>query len=163
MAFMEGGIMPDILVLAKGMGGGMPIGAFIASRELMGQLTSNPVLGHITTFGGHPVSCAASLAALKVVQQISPEETVRKGKLFREKLVHPKIKEITGKGLMLGVDFGSEAFNRELISRCIARGVFTDWFLFAPHKMRIAPPLIISDHQIFMACDVILQCIEEMP
>jgi acetylornithine/N-succinyldiaminopimelate aminotransferase len=161
-AFSRSGITPDILVLAKGMGGGMPIGAFIASRELMSQFSANPVLGHITTFGGHPVSCAASLAALKVVKAISPEETERKGNLFREKLVHPEILSITGRGLMLGVEFRSENFNRSLITRCISRGVFTDWFLFAPNKMRIAPPLVIEDHHIFMACDVILQCLEDM-
>lgn len=161
MAFMDEGIVPDILVLAKGMGGGMPLGAFISSKEIMSCLVSNPVLGHITTFGGHPVSCAAALAALNIVVKLDAQEIQRKGELFRSLLVHPQIKEITGKGLLLGVDFGSEAVNKRVITRCIEKGVFTDWFLFAPHKMRIAPPLIIEDHQIFMACEIILKAIDE--
>jgi acetylornithine/succinyldiaminopimelate/putrescine aminotransferase len=162
MAFMNENIVPDILVLAKAMGGGMPVGAFIASKEIMNCLTNNPVLGHITTFGGHPVSCAAALAALRIVRSMDEKEIIRKGELFRQQLVHPAIKNITGKGLLLGVDFGDEATNKSVIARCIENGVFTDWFLFAPHKMRIAPPLVIEDHQIFMACGIILKSIEEM-
>jgi len=161
-ASLADGIIPDVLVLAKSMGGGMPIGCFIANKKLMGVFAENPVLGHITTFGGHPVSCAAALAALKVTQQIQESEIIRKGKLFRERLIHPAVKEITGKGLMLGVTLKSEALNRELIRRCMLKGVFTDWFLFAPEKLRIAPPLIIEDHQIFMACEVILQVLDEL-
>lgn len=160
MAFEDEGVVPDMLLLAKGMGGGMPIGALVASRDLMRHFSSDPVLGHITTFGGHPVCCAAALASLKVVKSIPESETTAKGKLFRKLLVHPMIAEITGKGLLLGVTFPSEAFNKEVIKRCIASGVFTDWFLFAPHKMRIAPPLTITDHQIFMSCEVILAAIE---
>ncbi|HEX5003383.1 MAG TPA: aspartate aminotransferase family protein [Bacteroidia bacterium] len=161
-ASLSAGIIPDVLVLAKSMGGGMPIGSFIADKKLMGVFAENPVLGHITTFGGHPVSCAAALAALKVTRHIPESEIVRKGELFRERLVHPAVKEITGKGLMLGVKLESETLNRELIRRCMLRGVFTDWFLFAPDKLRIAPPLIIDDHQIFMACEVILQVLDEL-
>ena len=160
MAFQQEEIVPDMLLLAKGMGGGMPIGALVASRELLRSFSSDPVLGHITTFGGHPVCCAAALASLKVVTSISESETIARGKLFRKLLVHPMIGEITGKGLLLGVSFPSEAFNKEVIRRCIAGGVFTDWFLFAAHKMRIAPPLTISDHQIFMSCEVILEAVE---
>ena len=162
MAFMKELIVPDILVLAKSMGGGMPIGAFIASKEIMGSLSDNPVLGHITTFGGHPVSCAAALASLRIVKAMDEKEIILKGELFRSRLVHPAIRNITGKGLLLGVDFGDEAANKSVIARCIENGLFTDWFLFAPHKMRIAPPLIIEDHQIFMACEIILKSIEEM-
>jgi acetylornithine/N-succinyldiaminopimelate aminotransferase len=162
MAFMDTGIVPDILVLAKGMGGGMPIGAFIAARELTSVFTDNPVLGHITTFGGHPVSCAAALATLKITESIPAAEVEEKGRMFRERLVHPLIKNISGKGLLLAIEFESEALNREVITRCIAKGVFTDWFLFAPHKMRLAPPLVIEHHQIFMACDVILEVLNEL-
>jgi len=162
MAFMDENIVPDILVLAKGMGGGMPIGAFIASREIMTTLASNPVLGHITTFGGHPVCCAAALAALKVVTKLDGREIERKGELFRSSLVHPEIKSISGKGLLLGVEFENEEINKKVIAECIENGVFTDWFLFAPHKMRIAPPLIIEDHQIFMACEIILKSLKKV-
>jgi acetylornithine/N-succinyldiaminopimelate aminotransferase len=162
MAFMDEGIVPDVLLLAKGIGGGMPLGAIVADKSLMQQLALNPVLGHITTFGGHPVSCAAALAALRIIEQVPSEEIIRKSELFRKMLVHPDIVEVTGKGLMLGVDLGTEWFNKEVIKRCIANGVFTDWFLFAPHKMRIAPPLIISDHQIFICCEVILKAINEV-
>ena len=162
MAFMGEGVVPDILVLAKGMGGGMPLGAFLASKEIMACLMDNPVLGHITTFGGHPVCCAAALAALKIVAGIEATGIQRKGELFRKLLVHPEIKSISGKGLMLGVEFESEEFNKKVIDNCIENGVFTDWFLFAPHKMRIAPPLIIEDHQIFMACEIILNAVKQV-
>lgn len=160
MAFQQEGVIPDMLLLAKGMGGGMPIGALVASQQLLSYFSSDPVLGHITTFGGHPVSCAAALASLRVVTSISESETIEKGKLFRKLLVHPLIGEITGKGLLLGVTFPSEAFNKEVIRQCIEAGVFTDWFLFASNKMRIAPPLTITDHQIFMSCEVILTAVE---
>ncbi|HMT30984.1 MAG TPA: aminotransferase class III-fold pyridoxal phosphate-dependent enzyme, partial [Bacteroidia bacterium] len=159
MAFMNEHIVPDILVLAKGMGGGMPIGAFIASNQIMNSFTDNPVLGHITTFGGHPVSCAAALATLKIITGISEVEIHRKSELFRKLLVHPEIKSVTGNGLLLGVEFENEETNKRIINTCIQNGVFTDWFLFAPQKMRIAPPLIIEDHQIFMACEVILKAV----
>ncbi len=161
MAFMNEQMVPDILVLAKGMGGGMPIGAFIASNELMSCFADNPVLGHITTFGGHPVSCAAALASLKIVNEIKEEEILRKGELFKSLLVHPYIKSVLGKGLLLSVEFENEEINKQVIHSCLENGVFTDWFLFAPHKMRIAPPLIIEDHQIFMACEVILKSIRK--
>jgi acetylornithine/N-succinyldiaminopimelate aminotransferase len=159
MSFMDDHVVPDILVVAKAMGGGMPIGAFISSGDILSSFTNNPVLGHITTFGGHPVSCAAALAALNVVKSILPEDIVRKGQLFKEKLVHEKIVNVSGRGLLLAVEFESEEACKKIISLCIENGIFTDWFLFAPQKMRIAPPLIIEDHQIFMACEVILKCI----
>lgn len=159
MAFMNEQVVPDILVLAKGMGGGMPIGAFIASKELMSCFADNPVLGHITTFGGHPVSCAAALASLNIVSKIKEGEIQRLGELFKSLLVHPSIRSISGRGLLLSVEFENEETCKRVINTCIENGVFTDWFLFAPHKMRIAPPLIINDHQIFMACEVILKSI----
>jgi len=161
-AFSSYDIVPDILVLAKGMGGGMPLGAFISSKEIMSSLKMNPALGHITTFGGHPVCCAASLATLEVISQMNLEQTVavREG-LIRKKLKHHAIREISGKGLMLAVEFENAAINREVISKCIQNGVVTDWFLFAPEKMRIAPPLVISEKQLSQALDVLLACIAE--
>lgn len=162
MALMTEDITPDILVLAKGMGGGMPIGAFIADKLLMDQLSTKPVLGHITTFGGHPVCCAAALASLTIVAAMDEQEIIRKGELFRSGLVHQQIRAITGRGLMMGIEFSDEIFCKKVISRCLKNGVFTDWFLFAPHKMRLAPPLIIDDHQIFMATEIILRSIEEV-
>lgn len=161
-AFEQFDFVPDMLVLAKGMGGGMPIGAFIANKEVMLSLSDNPVLGHITTFGGHPVCCAASLATLEVISQLDLKTEVgRKEKLFRQNLKHPGIKTISGKGLLLGVEFESEQINRVVINRCMDKGLFTDWFLFAPNKMRIAPPLIIEDDFIIKSCAIILESIEE--
>jgi acetylornithine/succinyldiaminopimelate/putrescine aminotransferase len=160
MAFMDEDIVPDILVVGKAMGGGMPLGAFIASQKIMSSLMDNPVLGHITTFGGHPVCCAAGNASLTVLSRIGSARIEEAGRMFRSRLAHPLIRSISGKGLLLGVDLGSEAFNRSVVSECIKRGVLTDWFLFAPHKLRIAPPLIISDEQIATACDLILESID---
>jgi 4-aminobutyrate aminotransferase-like enzyme len=156
------GIVPDILLLAKGFGGGMPLGAFIANRAMMGLLTTDPVLGHITTFGGHPVSCVAGLAALRVIQKENLLSMVeQKGQLFEQLLSHPLIKSFRRKGLMIALEFDSYEQNKRIIDRCIAAGVVTDWFLFASHCMRIGPPLIISIEQIIQACEVILRAIEE--
>lgn len=161
-AFEQFDFIPDILVLAKGMGGGMPIGTFISSKEIMNCLTNNPVLGHITTFGGHPVSCVASLATLKIISEMNFKiEVEEKEKLFREKLVHPKIKNISGKGLMLAVEFENADINKRIVKKCTENGVITDWFLFAENKMRIAPPLIISNDCIISCCDLILKSIDE--
>jgi acetylornithine/N-succinyldiaminopimelate aminotransferase len=162
MAFMDSGVVPDVLVLAKAMGGGMPIGAFISSNEILNSFTGNPVLGHITTFGGHPVSCAAALASLKIVAAITEASVMQKSELFRKLLVHSQIKNISGKGLLLAIEFENEELNKKIIDACIKNGVFTDWFLFAPHKMRIAPPLIIETHEIIMACEIILKSIDEV-
>lgn len=160
-AFEKYGIAPDILLAAKGMGGGMPIGAFMAPKAIMGALTSNPILGHITTFGGHPVSCAASLATLKIIkEEISPAETQRKGELFKKLLLHPKIKEVRGVGLMLAAELSDFDFLKKTIDKAIADGVITDWFLYCDNAMRIAPPLTISDDQIHTACKVILKALE---
>ena len=161
-AFEQYDIVPDILLLAKAFGGGMPLGAFIADRAIMYELTDNPVLGHITTFGGHPVSCAAGMAALGVLQEAELIDQVeRKGQLFESLLAHPQIKAIRRKGLMIAVEFSSAELNKKIIDECIAQGVMTDWFLFAPHCMRIAPPLIITDEEIGQACGVILRSIEK--
>jgi len=156
-------VVPDVLLCAKGMGGGMPIGAFISSADIMRVLRTNPILGHITTFGGHPVSCAASLATLRVIQQEKLyEQAEAKGQLFRQLLVHPAIRAIRGKGLMLAGEFDSFDVLKPIIDRAIELGVITDWFLFCDNSMRIAPPLIITDEQIRDACAVILQAIGEV-
>lgn len=162
MAFMDYNVIPDVLVLGKAIGGGLPMGAFIASRELMNSLASNPVLGHITTFGGHPVCCAAAMAALQVVERVGQSEVERKGRLFMDLLKHPAILSVSGKGLMMGVEFASEKLAKEVIASCIQKGVFTDWFLFAPHRIRIAPPLIINDDEIQQACAIIIESINEV-
>ena len=159
-AFEHYDIVPDILLMAKALGGGMPVGAFISSRKIMGALKENPILGHITTFGGHPVCCAAGLAALEVLLNENLIAGVEhKENLFRQLLVHPLIKEIRSKGLMLAIELESFEFNKEVIDRCIGNGVVTDWFLHCSNSMRIAPPLIITDDQIRQACEVILEAI----
>ena len=161
-AFEPMGIVPDVLVCAKGMGGGMPIGAFIASKELMGVFTNNPLLGHITTFGGHPVSCAASLATIRILQEEKLIEQVEsKAALFKSLLVHPSIKAIRNKGLMMAVEFASFEVLKPIIDRAISLGVITDWFLFCDDSMRIAPPLVITEPEIREACRIILQAIQE--
>lgn len=160
-AFEHFGVVPDILTLAKAMGGGFPIGAFVASNEIMGSLKTNPILGHITTFGGHPVSCAAAYANLHTLlthkELISTVAT--KEQLFRKLLVHTKIKEVRSFGLLLAVEFDSFETNKAIIDRCIENGVLTDWFLFNDKSLRIAPPLIITEDEIKMACKVILEAI----
>jgi len=161
-AFEHFGIQPDILVCAKGMGGGMPIGAFISSKEIMDVLKENPLLGHITTFGGHPVSAAASLATINVIiDENLTEQVEEKAELFKNLLKHPKIKEIRNKGLMMAIAFDSFDVLKPIIDRCIEGGVITDWFLYRDNAMRIAPPLTISKDEIRMACKCILQSINE--
>lgn len=160
-AFQHFEIVPDVLLLAKALGGGMPVGAFVASAQIMGTLKENPILGHITTFGGHPVCCAAGLAALEVLLSEALIDSVAgKEALFRKLLVHPAIKAVRGKGLMLAVEFDSFELNKKIIDRCIENGVITDWFLHCSNSMRIAPPLIITDEQIAHACTVILEAID---
>lgn len=156
--FEHFGITPDILLLAKGIGGGMPIGAFISSTEIMRSLTTNPILGHITTFGGHPVSCAAGLATLQTIQKENIVDGVEeKGELFKKLLVHPAIKEVRGKGLMMAIEFESFEINKKIIDACIVDGVISDWFLHCSNSMRVAPPLIITEAEIEYACKVILK------
>jgi acetylornithine/N-succinyldiaminopimelate aminotransferase len=159
-AFEHFGIVPDILVLAKALGGGMPIGAFVSSNQVMASLTENPILGHITTFGGHPVCCAAGLAALNVLLDENLIATVAdKEALFRKLLVHPAIHEVRGKGLWLAIELKDFDLNKKIIDRCIANGIITDWFLHCSNSMRIAPPLIISTDEIRQACSVIIEAI----
>ena len=161
--FEHTGVIPDILLLAKSFGGGMPLGAFISSQEIMSALSTNPALGHITTFGGHPVCCAAALAALEELAESSLMKSIAaKEKLFRGKLQHPLIKEIRGKGLFLALQFSSEELNRKVIQRCIENGVLVDWFLFAPDSLRIAPPLIITESEIEESCSLILHSLNQI-
>ena len=153
-------IVPDVLILGKALGGGMPLGAFIADKKLLDAFTENPVLGHITTFGGHPVCCAAGMAALKVLLEGKIIDGIKaKEELFRSLLVHPKIKAIRSFGLWMGVEFDSFETNKKIIDACITLGVMTDWFLFAPKCLRISPPLIVSEKQITEACNKILNAI----
>lgn len=156
-------IVPDILLLAKGIGGGMPIGAFISSTEIMAALATNPILGHITTFGGHPVSCAAGLATLQtIIKENIVDGVTEKGDLFKTLLQHPAIKEVRGKGLMIAVEFESFEVNKKIIDACIADGVISDWFLHCSNAMRIAPPLIITEEEINWACEIILKNITRL-
>lgn len=160
-SFEQSGIVPDILLLGKALGGGMPLGAFISSRERMGLLSDNPVLGHITTFGGHPVCCAAGMAGL---QALLDEEMItqvkQKEALFRSLLVHPSIKEVRSCGLWLALQFDSFESNKKVIDRCIEKGLLTDWFLFAADSLRISPPLVISEQQIREASHIILESLD---
>jgi acetylornithine/succinyldiaminopimelate/putrescine aminotransferase len=157
-AFEAYGVRPDVLLLAKGLGGGMPIGAFVASTNLMSTLSHNPPLGHITTFGGHPVSAAAAYATLNELANgpwigAVPEKEA----LFRHKLKHPAIKELRSAGLWMAVDLDDAIKVQTVITHCLKRGVITDWFLFNDRSLRIAPPLIISNAQIEEACNVLLE------
>ncbi|TWI83553.1 acetylornithine/succinyldiaminopimelate/putrescine aminotransferase [Lacibacter cauensis] len=162
-AFEQFDVVPDVLLLGKALGGGMPLGAFVANRELMWQLTENPVLGHISTFGGHPVCCAAGMAALQVLFEEKLVESVfEKEQLFRSLLQHPKVEAIRSRGLMMTLVFDSFETNKKVIDACIANGVITDWFLFAANCLRIAPPLTITQEEITKACRVIVDCIDEL-
>ncbi len=167
-AFTQFDIVPDILLLGKALGGGMPLGAFIADQKLMALLADNPVLGHINTFGGHPVCCAAGLAAFEVLQnEISFDEVNEKSKLFSDNLKHPKIEMVNAVGLMIAVHFKDYATNKCVIEALVAGpaeelGVFTDWFLFADNALRIAPPLNINVSQINTACDLIIKAINKL-
>ena len=150
-------IFPDVLILGKALGGGMPLGAFIADKKLMDAFTENPVLGHITTFGGHPVCCAAGMASMKVLLEGKIINRVKeKEELFRSLLIHPKIKAMRSFGLWMAVEFDSFETNKKIIDTCIASGVMTDWFLFAPNCLRISPPLSVSENHIIEACKKVL-------
>ena len=160
-AFEHYNVVPDILLSAKALGGGMPIGVFISSKEIMDNLSDNPILGHITTFGGHPVSCAAGNAALKFLTKSSlMDEVAEKEALFRELLVHPKIKGISGKGLMLAVQLDSFEEVERTMKRCIERGVSIDWFLYNLECLRISPPLIITKTQIREVCEALKEALD---
>ena len=156
-------IVPDIICMAKGMGGGMPIGAFAAKHQLMNMLTHDPVLGHITTFGGHPVSCAAALASLEVILSDDlSAKALAKGNLFRKRLVHPSIKGVRGIGLFLAVTIDAEIDLFLLLHAALQCGVLLDPFLYCPNAFRIAPPLTISDDQIEDSCNRILLALDSV-
>ena len=151
-------IIPDVLVLGKALGGGMPLGAFIADKKMMDGFTNNPMLGHITTFGGHPVCCAAGMAAMKILLEENLIHAVKeKEELFRRVLVHPRIRAVRSFGLWMALEFDTFETNKKIIDVCIANGIMTDWFLFASNCLRISPPLNISEEQIKKACSKILQ------
>lgn len=186
-AFEQFGIVPDILLLGKALGGGMPLGAFIARKNIMHTLTHNPVLGHISTFAGHPVCCAAGIAAFEVLLSFRNTLFLKNGfsadddfysgdaaavdmgltifekeQLILSLLVHPKIKSIRSRGLLMAVEFESFEQNHAIIKRCIENGLITDWFLFGSQYMRIAPPLVISEAEIRKVCGLIIQSIHEV-
>ncbi len=153
--------IPDILLLGKALGGGMPLGAFIAGKKLMDLFAENPVLGHITTFGGHPVCCAAGMAAMRVLlEEEWLGQVQKKEQLIRSLLIHPKIRKVRSFGLWAALEFDSFETNKKVIDTCIANGILTDWFLFASHCLRISPPLMISERQIRTSCATILSACE---
>lgn len=162
-AFESMGVVPDILVIAKAMGGGMPIGAFVADSNIMKCFMSQPALGHITTFGGHPVCCAAALASLQIIEHNKLYSTVsEKSDLFEYYLKGlDKIKEIRRKGLLIALEFNDRDFNFKVINACLQKGLIVDWFLFCDTALRIAPPLIINEEEIQHACMLIKQSIQE--
>ncbi|MES2330835.1 MAG: aspartate aminotransferase family protein [Bacteroidota bacterium] len=162
-AFEQFDIVPDILLLGKALGGGMPLGAFIADKRLMNTLTHDPVLGHITTFGGHPVSCAAGKAAFDVLLKGNYIYDIkRKEKILMEGLIHSSIISQNSCGLWMSLQFASDEINRAVIHQCIQNGLITDWFLFAPDRMRIAPPLIIGDEELKEVCTLIIKSIDQI-
>ncbi|MFN5335418.1 MAG: aspartate aminotransferase family protein, partial [Bacteroidota bacterium] len=162
-AFEQFDIIPDILLLGKALGGGMPLGAFIANRDIMIMLSDDPVLGHITTFGGHPVCCAAGKAAFEVLlEEKWVADVFEKEQCFRSALQHSLIKAIRSCGLMMAIEFSSDIICKKVIDLAIEKGVFTDWFLFAPHCLRIAPPLSITKEEIEEACTVLRKVMDEI-
>jgi len=160
-AFEQFGLIPDILTLAKAFGGGLPIGAFVSSKDIMKTLTHDPMLGHITTFGGNPVCCASALATLEALHEEDIVSQVeKKGKLIEETLKHPKIKEVRRIGLMFAIDFDSEERVNSIVNYAKEKGVICYWFLSHPNSFRIAPPLTITEKEILEACQVILEAID---
>ncbi len=162
-AFEHYGIVPDILVMGKGMGGGVPVGAFMSSREIMESLSHSPKLGHITTFGGNPLIAAACLATLEeVLESGLMALTDEKEQLYRKLLVHPQIKKVNGKGLMLAVDLGTPDFTLAVAKRCMEKGLIVFWQLYRNEFLRISPPLTISNEEITKGCQIILEAIDEV-
>jgi len=156
-------VTPDILITGKGLGGGMPIGAFIASQEIMAVLTKGPALGHITTFGGHPVIAAAGLATVQeITQSTLVADTLQKEQLIKTQLQHPLIKEIRGKGLMLTLILESPELASKLILQCMEKGLLLFWLLFEGRAVRITPPLTVSDKELQEGCQIILSVLDGM-
>jgi acetylornithine/succinyldiaminopimelate/putrescine aminotransferase len=161
-AFEHFGIVPDVLTLGKALGGGMPIGALVTRQEWMQAFTHDPMLGHITTFGGHPVCAAAGLAANRwIFNHVGELEIEKKSQFFKSKLVHPLIQEVTGRGLLLACHLNPTIQIIEFNQKLLQKGIFTDWFLFNMNAIRIAPPLIISLEEIEIICNLILQTLDE--
>lgn len=159
-AFEHFGVVPDILCTAKALGGGLPLGAFITEKEIMRHLTFNPMLGHITTFGGNPVACAAAVATLKVLTEDGLLDTVEeKGALFESLIHHPSIKEVRRKGLFFAFEFDTEEKVFGIVEECLKQGIICFWFLSCPNSFRIAPPLTISHDEIKIACKIINEAI----
>ncbi|MFA5849318.1 MAG: aspartate aminotransferase family protein [Bacteroidales bacterium] len=163
-AFQKFGVSPDIITLAKALGGGMPLGALAASAELMRDWQSDPVLGHITTFGGHPVSCAAAVSSLKILLREGwIDEVEKKSELFVSAIgKHPLVKEVRAAGLLIAVDLGNEEYARRVLPMLVEEGVLSDWFLFCPTAFRIAPPLCISKEEIEYAIDRIIKVLDKL-
>jgi len=158
--FEHYGVVPDVVLLGKALGAGMPMGAFVSSFENMWSFTENPVLGHITTFGGHPVSCAAGMAGMQALLEEKLIDTVSsKEKLFRELLVHPAIKAVRSKGLLMAVEVADMNKVLTTLEKAMKKGLFSDWFLFASNCIRIAPPLTITEEEIRKACEILLSCL----
>lgn len=161
-AFEHFGIVPDILVMGKGMGGGVPVGAFMSSREIMQSLSHSPKLGHITTFGGNPLIAAASLATLSgIYEENLMEKIQQKENLLRSLLIHPKIKAVNGLGLMLAVNLGSPDYTLEVAKRCMEKGLIVFWQLYRNEFLRISPPLTITEEEIRTGCEIILEVLNE--
>ncbi|MEQ8363863.1 MAG: aspartate aminotransferase family protein [Cyclobacteriaceae bacterium] len=161
-AYEQFNIVPDILTIGKAFGGGLPIGAFIADQKLMKLLTHDPMLGHITTFGGNPVCCASALATLEVLQEEKLIEQVEaKGKLFEKYLTHPSIKEIRRIGLFFAIDFESEEKVKRIVDNALEMGAVCFWFLSCPNSFRIAPPLTITEDEIKLSCEILLAAIDQ--
>jgi acetylornithine/N-succinyldiaminopimelate aminotransferase len=162
-AFEHYDMVPDVLVMGKGMAGGMPIGAFTASAEIMDCLSHNPSLGHITTFGGNPVVAAAALATLEELLEGNwMQEIDEKEKLFRELLVHPKIKTIAGRGLMLAPELESAEYSLEVAAKCMEKGLILFWLMYSIQNLRITPPITISKDEIKKGCDILLNVLDEI-
>lgn len=156
-------VIPDVVVMGKGMGGGMPVGAFTASEKMMDLLSHDPKLGHITTFGGHPVIAAACLATLQEVTETNlMQETLEKEKIFRSLLVHPLIKEIRGRGLMLAAMTETPEITNEVVLRCHKRGLILFWLLFEGCAVRITPPLTLTNEEIRKGCGIIIEVLNEI-
>ncbi|MDP3392320.1 aspartate aminotransferase family protein [Sediminibacterium sp.] len=162
-AFEQYGIVPDILLLGKALGGGMPLGAFVADQRLMNTLTYAPVLGHITTFGGHPVSCAAGKAAFEelITHPEWLKDIPQKNALLKSRLQHPAIISMNDCGLWMSLKFATNKQAQAIAHACVQNGLVTDWFLFAPDRIRIAPPLIITEEELNLLCDIVLRSIKE--
>ena len=163
-AMQRYGVTPDIVCLAKALGGGMPLGAFVSSQKIMSTLTFDPVLGHITTFGGHPVCCAAGLAAMRfLIDNKVVEDVERKGAMYEELLKdHPAVTEIRRSGLLLAVELGASEKLYRLMDLFIEEGILSDWFLYCDTAFRISPPLIISDEEIRDSVSLIRKCLDRL-